>query len=408
MTDDKPERRFSVKKTIVYSLLPLVFLLCVLEVMARVAETWRPSIPTDIGLGFTPESRLFVPDKSRAGCLVTNPNKAVSTTRVQSLFKLVSSDVWTTPFRWQRFPLAKPEKTFRIFFLGESSVNYAQKQIQSMARRLEKRFPQFEAIEVINCGGCAYGSHRLVFVLSEVLQYEPDAIFLYLGHNEFEEQEQLRFADLNSVPLQKLVSQSAFLRTVRDRLALFQLQRIYDRRNQQIMGQTVVPWQDRHLSREQVTERMNAFQANIEQMVQMTRACNVPLVMGSIPSNLMKPELVPPDKERYAAEALPKFAAGDYEAGKRAAQDILMWASRHQSSDLENRCLRDAARKWGVPFADVENRVVEAEPHHVPGETLFADHCHLNGAGNDILASAYEEKAAELLEGAKPGLVHSE
>jgi hypothetical protein len=139
-----------------------------------------PPVPTGIGLGFTPESRLFVPDPGRAGYMTTNPNKAVSP--IESLLSFLVSGVSTVPFRSRTLPLAKPKRTFRIFFLGESSANYAQPRLQSMAQRLEERFPRFNSIELINCGGCAYG-RRLVFILSQVLQYEPDAIFLYLGRN---------------------------------------------------------------------------------------------------------------------------------------------------------------------------------------------------------------------------------
>ena len=39
--------------------------------------------------------------------------------------------------------------------------------------------------EVVNCGGISYASYRLVPILEEVLNYEPDLIVVYTGHNEF-------------------------------------------------------------------------------------------------------------------------------------------------------------------------------------------------------------------------------
>ncbi len=386
----------------VFTFLPLVFLLLILEGGARIVEFWRPAIPTDFGLGFSEESRLFVPRPGFPGHLMTNPNKAISTNYVGKLLRLFTPRAGTVPFLWQSFTQAKPEKSFRIFFLGGSSVNYAQEQLQSMARRLEERFPEYARIELINCGGCAYGSHRLVHVLMEILNYDPDAVFLYLGHNEFEEQEQLRFARLRTVPLQKMLSRSAFLRLVRDWLALRQLKGIQDKRNEQIMAGAVVSWhneKDWRVPREQIVERMNAFRENLETMVTTARSRDLPVVIGTIPSNLIAPNLIPEDAERYATEVLPKFADGQYEEGRKTAQEILMWASRHQSSDLENEIVREVARKHGVPLADVEKRIIEAEPHHVPGETLFGDHCHLNEQGRVIMAQEYEERAVEVLQG---------
>ncbi|HRZ16716.1 MAG TPA: SGNH/GDSL hydrolase family protein, partial [Candidatus Hydrogenedentes bacterium] len=70
---------------------------------------------------------------------------------------------------------------------------------------------------------------------------------------------------------------------------------------------------------------------------------------------------------------------------------------RHQSSDLENAILRELAAENGVPLADVEAAVIAAEPHGVPGETLFNDHCHLNPAGNALLVRVYEKEILRAL-----------
>ena len=69
---------------------------------------------------------------------------------------------------------------------------------------------------------------------------------------------------------------------------------------------------------------------------------------------------------------------------------------RSQSSDIENSIIRSLAAKYGLPLADVENAVIQAEPHHVPGETLIRDWCHLNVAGNAIWIEQYEPKILEL------------
>ena len=50
-----------------------------------------------------------------------------------------------------------------------------------------------------------------------------------------------------------------------------------------------------------------------------------------------------------------------------------------------------------MPLADVEAAVIAAEPHGVPGETLFNDHCHLNPAGNALLVRVYEKEILRAL-----------
>lgn len=42
--------------------------------------------------------------------------------------------------------------------------------------------------EVINAGGISYASYRIVPLIEQVLEYEPDLIVIYTGHNEFLEQ----------------------------------------------------------------------------------------------------------------------------------------------------------------------------------------------------------------------------
>lgn len=96
----------------------------------------------------------------------------------------------------QRFLRDKPAGVFRIVAFGGSSVNYLEPEFKELERDLSAEFDQFDQIEIINCGGLAYGSHRLALVMREMLEYQPDLILLYSGHNEFEEIEQLSLSGL--------------------------------------------------------------------------------------------------------------------------------------------------------------------------------------------------------------------
>ncbi|MGC9054252.1 MAG: SGNH/GDSL hydrolase family protein, partial [Candidatus Hydrogenedens sp.] len=59
--------------------------------------------------------------------------------------------------------------------------------------------------------------------------------------------------------------------------------------------------------------------------------------------------------------------------------------------------VRELAEKHHIPLADVLSAVERAEPHHIPGETLFNDHCHLNPEGNSIMIHTFEEKILQVL-----------
>lgn len=92
-------------------------------------------------------------------------------------------------FAPETFPKKKPERTKRIFCLGGSTV-------QGRPHSTPTSFPTFLELALtiadeshewnaINCGGISYASYRLVPILREVLEYEPDLIIICTGHNEF-------------------------------------------------------------------------------------------------------------------------------------------------------------------------------------------------------------------------------
>jgi lysophospholipase L1-like esterase len=120
----------------------------------------------------------------------------VGFTELRPLFKLDQSK---TQFEIasNRFPLfcpdgfsaVKSKDEFRIFCVGGSTV-------QGRPFAIETSFPtwlelRLKAIDpskdwnAINCGGVSYASYRLAPIVEEIVNYQPDLIVLYTGHNEF-------------------------------------------------------------------------------------------------------------------------------------------------------------------------------------------------------------------------------
>lgn len=366
-------------RTLVLVLLPVICLVAALEGFARFIEIWRPPMTEDIGQGFTNESRLFVPSDDDPATIITNPRKTVS-------------------FKEQSFAARKPAGVFRIFALGGSSVNYLDFEFPLLADRLTRVLPGVRRAEILNCGGLSYGSHRLVLIASEVMQYEPDLVLFYEAHNEFEEVEQLHLANLTLAPVQSVLTHSALYRFLRDRIAERRIKELKEARASRRIAETL-PDTSRtwgHVfSPEERKERMDRFRANIERIVQICRDAGVPLILGTVPSNLIRPSLQGQAGHDYE-RVLELFKNGHYQEGRSLAQSILAEATRHQASDLENGIIREVAAALSVPLADVEAAVIAAEPHGIPGETLFNDHCHLNPEGNKILIRTYESEIMRL------------
>ena len=87
------------------------------------------------------------------------------------------------------FLVSKPPGTFRIFCLGESStIGYPYWYNGAFASflrdRLKTVFPN-RSIEVVNLGITATNSYTVLDLSKDVMDYEPDLLIVYDGHNEF-------------------------------------------------------------------------------------------------------------------------------------------------------------------------------------------------------------------------------
>ncbi len=376
------EKTLSRKKIIIFSFIPLVILFGTLEGIARILEIWFPPMIMDIGLGFTEDSRLFIPDPKDGRYLITNPNKTIA-------------------FQNQRFLRKKPPETLRIFFLGGSSVNYVHHELPHLSERLKEKLSQrYKQVEIINCGGLSYGTHRLVLIAREIMNYEPDLLMIYSGHNEFEEIEQLHLAKMHSTKLQQILYSSALMRFVRDRVAQYQISRLEAEHNQRLLAQSLPDagkaW-NHVFTPEEIAERMEKYKQNLIEIIEMCKEKQVKVIIATVPSNYMKPSLIGKSAEEYE-KVLQLYQEGKYKDAYELGRKIIRETSpRHQSSDIENGIVRELAKQHNIPLADVLSVVEQAEPNHIPGETLFNDHCHLNPTGNKIMIQTFENEILKLL-----------
>ena len=378
--------RLSLKKRITFGVCVTLAFFCFAELGFRAIEIVWPPHYVDFGLGFNDDSRIFVASSLQPGYMETDPAKRVSFVR-------------------QRFLRDKPAGVFRIVALGGSSVNQLEPEFKKLERDLSAQFDPFDQVEIINCGGLAYGSHRLVLVMREMLEYQPDLILLYTGHNEFEEIEQLSLSGLKQLSFERTISKSAIIRFIRDRKADYQLNRLEKEHNQRLLSREE-PVSDSNFARawtyefgdQDVRDRMQSYAHNLRLILATARDQQVPVIMGTVSSNLLRPYL-PRDAARRYEQVYELWKAGAADEGLRLAKQILAeTAGRHQCSDLENNILKKLADEFSLPIVDVETLVANEEPHGISGETLFDDHCHLNAAGRAVWISGYAPEIRAAIE----------
>jgi lysophospholipase L1-like esterase len=354
-----------------YGIAVAVAIFGVFEGIARIVEIWHPPQIVDAGLGFDETSRLFVSAPGHPELRTTAPEKRAA-------------------FWQQSFSVPKPPGTLRLVAVGESSVNMLHGELQAISAHLSSRLGR--PVDLINAGGLSYGSQRLVPIVRELVDYQPDVVVLYLGNNEFEEVEQLELISLRLVGATRAASHLALFRLLRDLWTRAHVRKLADR-HRRLLAQPkpdLVMTAGHRFTPDESRERMRSFERNVTNMVELLTARGVKVIMGTIPSNRWQPQFpaqfVAVRNELGALEARGDFAAADAYS-RRLLREM---AGRHQASDEENAILRRVAGEYHVPFIEFEATIEKAEPHGIPGETLFADHCHLNEQGRALWRDAFQ------------------
>ena len=352
-------------------------------------------------------------------------------------------------FRPETFSAKKSTDEFRIFCLGGSTVQGRPYAIEtSFTTWFELSLQSADSSrqwEVVNCGGISYASYRLAPILEEVMDYGPDLVILYTGHNEFLEDRTYRHIKQRSKILNKAIELASYSRT-------FHVVRsaILDNNSAEQDPTTELP--------EEVEARLDYrggldkyvrdpiwhagvvehFEFNLRRMIAICNRAGVPVWIVDPVSNLRN---CPPFKtshrddlddvefqrwqklrmgatEHYrenmalAIDLLKQAAAIDdqhaglwYDLGKSyevIGQYDLAAAAYRQSRDSDICPLRmieplydalfDVAESTGTPVIPVRALFETHCEHGIPGGFLLVDHVHPSITGHQMIAELLMEQ----------------
>jgi len=115
--------------------------------------------------------------------------KKQSQTQSDGVSKFITQKNKLAWFNYQEFKVDKPKNGFRVFCFGGSTT--AGRPYSSttafpnwLKLNLQKIDPT-KSFEVINVGGISYASYRIINLIEEMINYQPDLFVVYTGHNEF-------------------------------------------------------------------------------------------------------------------------------------------------------------------------------------------------------------------------------
>lgn len=346
---------------------------------------------------------LFVPVDTPGGArfMTTNPDVAARYFSRIARIPRPPSDV---------FLREKPVGGYRVFMMGGSTVAgfpYPENVLSSriLDRRLSDAFPD-RHIEVVNLGMAAVNSFTLLDLADEILDYEPDAVLIYAGHNEF--YGAFGAASVESPGNARWIV-NGYLALLDFRIVRILRQVLYSLADfgpadgadyestqptlmSRVVGDAVDYGSDTYRTAE------NNFRKNLDALATTFLGAGVPVVFSELVSNVrdMPPFVSLVAEGQRAADAFAEARAlelqGDYEASRVAyhrAKDLD--AIRFRASEDFNSVIGQIARKHGIPVVPMKAYFEAASPNGLVGANLMLEHVHPNVEGYLLMADAFFE-----------------
>ena len=354
-------------------------------------------------------------------------------------------------FNDQQFLKIKQDSVFRIFCFGGSTT-------YGRPYRAETSFPRWLEInlnltdstrhyEVINCGGISYASYRIVNLVKEAANYQPDLFIIYSGHNEF----------LEARTYENFLQQNKRLKKVRlffDKFRTYRLLRKTVNRIKQDIKPKKSKLKDEvstildasagldRYTRESIQKDQTIahFRYNLERIIKISQGQNIPLVLCTVVSNVKdfspfksehKKNLSEDNHRRWGsyfrkgielqetgnftdalknyyesfsidneyAELAFRIAQCLYQTNQfKLAKKYFYLAQELDVCPLRapagiNKAIRDLSIQYQIPLVDLQPLFADAQNHYIPGSRYFVDHVHPTIPAHQMIG----EKIAETL-----------
>lgn len=348
-------------------------------------------------------------------------------------------------------PPEKPKGTFRIFVLGGSAAQGDPEPAYGMARILEVMLSERKPgtrWEVLNVAMTAVNSHVVRRIARDCAALEPDALVVYLGHNEVVGPYGAGtvFAPLTRSPVlirARITARASRIGQLMRNVARAMTPPVGERGTWQGMG--MFTKHEVRASDPRLATVHRHFDRNLRAICALARRRGVPVILCTVAGNLA-------DNPPFGSRHDPDVGSDErlrwqeaYDAGRplEAQGDIEAAAVRYRDAeaidsaraDLQfrlGRCLqalgdlagareryvraRDAdtlrfradtrinetirsvaADAGGVALADVAQAVAAQSPDGIPGGGHFYDHVHLNFPGNYLAARTILDRLLTVL-----------
>ncbi|NEW81441.1 MAG: hypothetical protein GZ094_03640 [Mariniphaga sp.] len=336
----------------------------------------------------------------------------------------------------------KTPGTLRIFVLGSSTAigfpyMYNGAFPRMLNYRLQRHYPELN-IEMINLSLTAINSYAVLDMAKELAKYQPDAVLIYAGQNEYH-------GTLGVASSSKFGNHpfliNLFIRSKQSRLMQFIYNTIYAPKKADVATDLNLTLMERLASGQQIPfgsdkykTGLQQFERNMSQTLDLFSSEKIPVFVGTLVtnirgihpfvSNLSNPGITAEWNQLFengklslekgdtlqafdsftAANKLDStfaecqfrlgeiaYARGDFNAAKKLYTNAKeLDQLRFRAPEAFNAIIRRiAANRPGIYVTDVATAFETSSPHHIVGKEFLLEHVHPNLPGYYLLADTY-------------------
>lgn len=311
----------------------------------------------------------------------------------------------------ETFYKKKPEGTIRFFVLGASSaIGFPYMHNGAFPRMLKYKlqflFPQ-NNIEIINISLTAINTYTLYDFSKQLVNYQPDGILIYAGHNEY--YGALGVASSSRIGRDHHLIQ--FMIAAKELKLVQGLTRLIEKVRP---GNSSLSDQDLTLMERMAAHQMipynsdayiagiEQFERNLGQMLRLFQKHHIPVFIGTLAGNLK-------DQPPLNKENSPFYNAQDeYLKGEEAYiqeqydESLLHYTQakeydqlRFRAPEAFNRIIQRYGKEYdNVHVVDVYKKFADYSPHGLIGKELILEHVHPNLTGQRLIAETFFESLA--------------
>ena len=303
----------------------------------------------------------------------------------------------------------KPKNGYRIFILGGSSAAgfpYSNNvSFSSILRRsLSVTFPD-KNIEVVNLAMSAVNSYTLLDFMTEIVNYSPDAVLIYAGHNEYygalgvgstQSVGNSRVLIKTYIKLQKYKTFLLVRDIVKSVWSLFSGETGENKKQAATLMSKIVSEQKISFGSELYEKGKIQFEKNMEDILEIASDKKIKIILSELVSNLkdQKPFISLNESDFSATELFQKARSYESENDFTSAKKNYKLAKdrdalRFRASEEFNSILNELSKKYSVPIVPLEKIFERNSKNTLIGSSLILEHLHPNSKGYSLIAEGF-------------------